>query len=385
MDLLTKKKISKIISLLNIEQKKEKILEVDINSNSDLIKFLENDGGLMVDYKVNYSLQKNLKKDISGKVNLWYRDINGKWKINIYRINQLFTFLTIFIFFSSCSKNDTISVENSNIENATIDQINKLPLTNYYVDNYYYNIITSTHPKLLNSDNDSSFYKPLETKKKITVVDRDGIITKIDEDKFKTVEEQRKEKVEMIKGIQKLASDYEKDGKKKDEKEKDSLRKIFALIPKTAIIGHISLKNNTSQNLEYAKITSVITYTFPNEKFYYSFPLEILKNDEIWKIDESENIEVPNVFNIAYEYYKFQKILNKHKPQKIILEYYIAYSNTIGLKNYRKDFLYEKFAVPKRSIALEYGAFHTFPFTEKYRTMLGEKIFEKNITELLNK
>ncbi len=292
-----------------------------------------------------------------------------------------FFYLLLFFIILNCTQNNTISVEKATVQNATTEQINTLPLTEYYVKNYYYWIATREPSKRTNSYDDSNFYKPIKPKNKIAVSKDDGMIYQVDEEKFQTVEQQRKERARENKILRELKDNYEKFGKKKIEKEQDSIADLFAKKEKQGIIGTLSLKNNTKQSIEYAKITTLITYTFPNQKFYYSYPLEILKYNEIWKSDEMKNIDIPNIFNYAFDFNKFQKTLNIHKAEEIKLEYYIAFSNTIGLKNFTNEYYYEELEVPNRSIALLYGVFHKFPFTEKTKKMLGEKIFEKNITD----
>lgn len=84
-------------------------------------------------------------------------------------------YLFLFFLILSCNQNNTISVEESSIQKATNEKINKLSLTSYYVKNYYYWIVTREPSKKASND-DSNFYKPVKQKNKIAVTKENGLI-----------------------------------------------------------------------------------------------------------------------------------------------------------------------------------------------------------------
>lgn len=82
-------RIISLLSLLSAEQKEEEILEVDETNDEKLIAFLKNDGILTFDYEIEYENFKPSISEKSGTINLWYKNINGNWTINLYYINRI--------------------------------------------------------------------------------------------------------------------------------------------------------------------------------------------------------------------------------------------------------------------------------------------------------
>lgn len=121
MDLIIKEKVSQLLSLLDDEQKKEEIIEVNPILHQNLTNFLENQGSLSVDYKINNNLSLPISRELLGRVSLWYKDINGKWKINLYKINQLFLLFISLIFLIGCNRSSDESSEQNNYPEKIYD------------------------------------------------------------------------------------------------------------------------------------------------------------------------------------------------------------------------------------------------------------------------
>ena len=81
-------RILKLLSLLTEEQKAKDIIEIDERSNENLVSFLKNDGFLVFDYEIEYENLKPYISEKSGTINLWHKNFNGTWTINLYYINR---------------------------------------------------------------------------------------------------------------------------------------------------------------------------------------------------------------------------------------------------------------------------------------------------------
>lgn len=305
--------------------------------------------------------------------------------------------LLFFFSVSLISCNKTIEVKNIEILPIENAKINTLEITDFYVRNYYYFIATRDNTRKYSSNKSSEgvIYKPLTPTQKITVIDNYGRISQIDEDKVLTVSQQRaknKEEDEIMTKMRSRSEELDEWTKNKQ----DSLKIIYSKIKKNGISSKLTLKNNTNQNIEYAKIMTLISYQYPNQVIYYSFPKEIvkrknnLKNEEnieieIWKKNDKIEIEIPNIFDYAIDYQKFKNILNIHEPESVHIDFYISYSNSVGLKNFKKEFKYESFDVPNRSIALSYGAYQNFAFSPNEKKMFGELIYSQDISDVIKK
>ena len=82
-------RITSLLSLLSAEQKEKEIIEIDETNDEKLVAFLKNDGLLTFDYEIEYENFKPSISEKSGTINLWYKDINGTWTINLYYINRI--------------------------------------------------------------------------------------------------------------------------------------------------------------------------------------------------------------------------------------------------------------------------------------------------------
>jgi hypothetical protein len=82
-------RILKLLSLLTEEQKTKDIIEIDETNNENLVSFLKNDGLLAFDYEIEYENLKPFISEKSGTINLWHKNFNGTWTINLYYINRI--------------------------------------------------------------------------------------------------------------------------------------------------------------------------------------------------------------------------------------------------------------------------------------------------------
>ncbi len=89
MEQQVKIKILKLLSLLTEEQKTKDIIEIDETNNENLVSFLKNDGLLAFDYEIEYENLKPYISEKSGTINLWHKNFNGTWTINLYYINRI--------------------------------------------------------------------------------------------------------------------------------------------------------------------------------------------------------------------------------------------------------------------------------------------------------
>ena len=88
MEQQVKNRILKLLSLLTEEQKAKDIIEIDEGNNENLVAFLKNDGLLVFDYEIEYENLKPYISEKSGTINLWHKNFNGTWTINLYYINR---------------------------------------------------------------------------------------------------------------------------------------------------------------------------------------------------------------------------------------------------------------------------------------------------------
>jgi len=89
MEQKIKKRILKLLSLLSEEQKDKDIIEINESDNENLVSFLKNDGLLVFDYEIEYENFKPYISEKAGTINLWHKNFNGTWTINLYYINRI--------------------------------------------------------------------------------------------------------------------------------------------------------------------------------------------------------------------------------------------------------------------------------------------------------
>ena len=89
MEQQIKNRILKLLSLLSEEQKDKDIIEINESDNENLVSFLKNDGLLVFDYEIEYENFKPYISEKSGTINLWHKNFNETWTINLYYINRI--------------------------------------------------------------------------------------------------------------------------------------------------------------------------------------------------------------------------------------------------------------------------------------------------------
>lgn len=89
MEQQIKNRILKLLSLLSEEQKDKDIIEINESDDENLVSFLKNDGLLVFDYEIDYENFKPYISEKSGTINLWHKNFNGTWAINLYYIKRI--------------------------------------------------------------------------------------------------------------------------------------------------------------------------------------------------------------------------------------------------------------------------------------------------------
>ncbi|TDX84024.1 hypothetical protein [Epilithonimonas xixisoli] len=302
---------------------------------------------------------------------------------------KLLQILLISLILISCKKD--ITLIDGKIKKLDNTEINKAEQTKTYLNDYYLPLIQKRNVKKVQNNSleeiNYSNNNPRQKKEKIIQESKSGVIKS-----EKSIQLDKKiYSPENIKIMQNLGKLYDADKElqqqieEENKKEIDNTRNSLFKIDKTGIEGSLSLENNTNQNLEKATITTLITYKFPNKQFFYYSPYEILQNKDIWNINEKKDISIDNIFSYAYDYEKFRKILEVHKPEKIEIIYFISFSNSIGYSNYKKKFIYENSSPQIRNQIQRFGTFREMPFSKEDLQSFGEKILENDLTELLTK
>ncbi len=81
--------IKELLELLTIEDRKKVILEINENDNKTVFDFLEKQGFLNISYDVKYEKNFPTITENSASINLWYKNINKTWIINLFQINKM--------------------------------------------------------------------------------------------------------------------------------------------------------------------------------------------------------------------------------------------------------------------------------------------------------
>lgn len=88
MDNNTLEKIENLLSILNEQEKKQDILEINQKENTEIYEYLEKIGNLHIDYTIEYE-NFFLPRETEGSLYLWNKELNNKWKINLYNVNKM--------------------------------------------------------------------------------------------------------------------------------------------------------------------------------------------------------------------------------------------------------------------------------------------------------
>ena len=82
-------KINKLLDLLSVEEKAQLIIEIAEDKNNIIYDFLEKQGFLNVSYSVEYEKKLAIITETNASIDLWYKDINKTWIINMFQINKM--------------------------------------------------------------------------------------------------------------------------------------------------------------------------------------------------------------------------------------------------------------------------------------------------------
>lgn len=134
----------------------------------------------------------------------------------------------------------------------------------------------------------------------------------------------------------------------------------------------ITVKNNSGEVIESAHITVVVSFKFKNKDFYYYKTNKLLQSSNTWAPNESKIIILNDVFTMASGN---TEALNIHKPEKVVIEYYLLAKNSVGYNNV------ENYA---NSIKNTYylGDYQSSPINENTIKSFGAPILTQDITEL---
>lgn len=89
MDEINRKKISNLLDLLTVEEKKLLVIEITEDKNKTVFDFLEKQGFLNISYSIEYELNLPIMTEKSANINLWYKNTNKTWTINMFQINKI--------------------------------------------------------------------------------------------------------------------------------------------------------------------------------------------------------------------------------------------------------------------------------------------------------
>ena len=72
-----------------MDYSKKNLPNLHLACYENLVSFLKNDGLLAFDYEIEYENLKPFISEKSGTINLWHKNFNGTWTINLYYINRI--------------------------------------------------------------------------------------------------------------------------------------------------------------------------------------------------------------------------------------------------------------------------------------------------------
>lgn len=147
------------------------------------------------------------------------------------------------------------------------------------------------------------------------------------------------------------------------------------------IKSYLELKNKTNEVIENGYLTVRITFKFKNKQYQYLKPFILLSNNKLWSPDETLNYNLNDIMTFAIGN---TKTLDVHTPEKVKIEFYLTANNSVGYniidENKRKLVV----SIPYNKDEMHYGKFTDKVLTDKEIIGLGQKILEKDITNLWN-
>lgn len=273
-------------------------------------------------------------------------------------------FLTFFII-TSCKK---IEAEDLKISLIETNEINKLNISNIYFNKYY---------DLYDSRNLNFFDVVENIKTSSGGKHRFGGYNPSTQ--IGGYESYLAQNPDVLKSIQKAVKkmlEEENITKKIEEEKKIKKKKEFNKLEKNGIISKFNLINKLNQSIEFAQITSIITYEYEKKNIYCVYVDKVNLPNNIWNEKESINIELPLVFTYSSNYSKYFNTLSIHKPNKVTIEFILGYSNSIGLSNYEPNLIFDN---NYQKIFGKY--FESIEFLDQ-RKSYGETLFKEDITDL---
>jgi len=82
----SQKLIDNLLLILTEEQKSKDLVEIS-EEDKIVTEFLEKSGTLSIGYYIEHENQR-LPSEREGNLNLWYKDLNQKWIINMFDIKR---------------------------------------------------------------------------------------------------------------------------------------------------------------------------------------------------------------------------------------------------------------------------------------------------------
>ena len=82
-----KERINKLLDFLGYKLNNQEIIKINKNENKEIYDYLEEEKCLSVFYRIGYKGVIGIETE--AHINLWYKDINKDWSINMYQIYKM--------------------------------------------------------------------------------------------------------------------------------------------------------------------------------------------------------------------------------------------------------------------------------------------------------
>lgn len=147
------------------------------------------------------------------------------------------------------------------------------------------------------------------------------------------------------------------------------------------INSNIKIKNNTKEVIENSFLTVRILFKFKNKEYNYLKPYSLLSGNKTWKPDEILSFNLNDITTFAIGN---TKVLNIHTPENVKIEFYLTAKNSVGYQNIDKKITELRENGFYSGKEFPYGKLLEKDLSESEILGLGQKIFNKNITDLWN-
>jgi hypothetical protein len=84
-----KLRINSLLNLLDEKLKEQEEIEITEIENKFIYDYLENEGFLNIRYSIEHKQNFQIMTESRAEIDLWYKDINNKWIINMLQINKM--------------------------------------------------------------------------------------------------------------------------------------------------------------------------------------------------------------------------------------------------------------------------------------------------------